>query len=107
MVYPYITPVIAPAGEHYLPGIGGQLGRSVIIRDIDSGVKFPEILRDDAPGGPRESDEMLAAYRRIWRRPRGVGGRCGSCDVLRPHGGNEELARQRRVGSQPIHRAQR
>src|SRR5439155_17889949 len=84
-----INPVIAPAGEHHLPGIGGQLGGSVIIRDVDSGVKFPEILRDDAPGRPRESDEMLAAYRGTWRGPSGVGGRCGSCDVLRPHGGNE------------------
>src|SRR2546428_4720507 len=82
-----INPIVAPACEHHLPGIGGNLRRSDIIRDIDSGMKFPEVLRDDAPGRPRESDEMLAAYRGTWRGPSGVGGRCGSCDVLRPHGG--------------------
>src|SRR5438045_8357423 len=71
-----INPVITPAGEHHLPGIGGQLGRSVIIRDIDSGVQFPEILRDDASGRPRESDDMVAAYSRVTLPPRRAVARC-------------------------------
>src|SRR6058998_258101 len=63
-----IHPIVAPAGEHHSPGIGGQLGRSDIVRDIDSGMKFPEVLRDDAPGWPREPEEMLAASRWVRRR---------------------------------------
>src|SRR5205823_14967493 len=93
-----VNPVVTPAGEHHLPGIGGQLWRSLIVCDIDSWVKLPEVLRDDPLVRPRESDEMLAAHRWIRRRPARLRGRRGSRDIFRPHGGNEEFARQLRVG---------
>src|SRR5205823_1430768 len=101
-----INPIVAPACEHRLPGIGGNLRRSDVIRDIDSGMKFPEVLRDDAFGWPGEPDEVLAAPCRVRRRPFGIGESCGLADILCPHRRDEEILRQPGVDGQAVHRAQ-
>ena len=71
-----IDAIRSPAGKHDLPAVGRNLGGSDLVRDIDAGVVFPEILGDRPVGRPGEANEMLAVSAGL--------GWCGEpCQVIR------------------------